>query len=222
MDYFLCNNRLSLEEVTDSEMRFVVGDYLTYFDKEMAERMLGNDGSYCYRNHDGRRYTSVPPDDMRKLLHAIFIDETLRIKVCAAYRFRLDGNVSTCGSYSFSHEFADFMPNPHIDRYNCLGNYERTINSMLLEHNYIGALEQCVASCKSLNWGDSTVMHVFMDTMYGVGQYNDDCIELPDGSIVDPVAAIKWLDGQETAVEGGDGAESEETEEKAEEGTTIE
>ena len=113
------------------------------------------------------------------------------------------------------------MPNPHIDRYNCLGNYERTINSMLLEHNYIGALEQCVASCKSLNWGDSTVMHVFMDTMYGSGHYNNQCIELPDGNIVNPKDAIKWLEKQETAETGGDGTEQKETE-RTEEEATIE
>ena len=32
MEYFLCNNRLVLENVTDTDMYFAVKDYLTYFD----------------------------------------------------------------------------------------------------------------------------------------------------------------------------------------------
>jgi len=91
------------------------------------------------------------------------------------------------------------MPNPHIDQYRCMGNYSATINSLLRDNNYIGALEQCIASCKSLNWGDSTVMAQFIRTMYTGGKR---CIELPDGSIVKPLAAIKWLEEQEATANG--------------------
>ena len=208
MEYFLCNNKLSLDRVTNSELRFSVGDYITYFDKDMVERMLENKGSYVYRGDNGRAYSRIEGERMAKLLHAVFVEESLRIKTCAAYAFVLRGNVSPLSRFVFPFEFNDCMPNPHINEYSCLGNYGRTINEILAENDYIGAIEQCVASCKSLNWGDSTVMQSFMKTLHGKTDINNRCIELPDGSVVRPLQAIEWLEQQ-----GGESSEEETTEE---------
>ena len=63
---------------------------------------------------------------------------------------------------------------------------------------YIGAVSQCVASCKSLNFGDSVVMGEFMESLYGTRtSLNNKCIELPNGSTVTPKEAIAWLKKQE-------------------------
>lgn len=80
-----------------------------------------------------------------------------------------------------------------------MGNYQRAINELLKNHNYIGAIEQCVASCRSLNFADSTVMQEFMRRLYGLSDYNVNirCIELPDGRVVEPKEAIVWLKEQE-------------------------
>ena len=198
MEYFLCNDRLSLEAVTDRDMYFSVKDYLTYFDSEMAERAISNPRSFVYRT-DGRNYSGVSAEKMKKLMWEIFVEESprLRIKFCAAYRFDLNGSVGTQSQHEFSYEFSDAMPNPHIDRYNCMGDYSRTINQLLQRRDYIGALEQCIASCKSLNWGDSPVMGEFMRTIWGESGHNNRCIELPDGRVVKPAEAIQWLERQE-------------------------
>lgn len=202
MEYFLCNDRLVLENVTDTDMYFCVRDYLTYFDSEIAERTINNPRSFVYCN--GREaYRGISAAKMKKLMWEIFVEENprLRIRVCAAYRFNLNGSVGTQGGHNFSYEFSDCMPNPHIDRYNCMGNYKVTINQLLQKRDYIGALEQCVASCKSINWGDSPVMGEFMNTMWGRNHYNNRCIELPDGRVVKPAEAIQWLEEQDGAVE---------------------
>lgn len=192
MDYFLCNNKLYLEHVTNTEMHFCVADYLSYFDKDMVERILSNNRSFVYSSAQG----SIAPEKMAKLIKAIFIDETLHIKFCAAYRFNLNGNVAALTGHEFPAEFGNCMPNTHINNFHCMGGYERTINQLLKDNNYIGALEQCIASCKSLNWGDPTVMSRFMISLYGNAK---SIIELPDGSYVKPAAAIKWLEEQEAA-----------------------
>lgn len=198
MEYFLCNNRLYLENVTDQDMYFAVKDYLMYFDREMAERAINNMRSFVYP-YENNSHNGITKDGMKKLMTEIFVSEEprLRIKFCAAYRFALNGSVGTQGGHRFPSEFSDCMPNTHIDRYNCMGNYPMTINKLLANHDYIGALEQCIASCKSLNWGDSTVMGTFMENMWGSGRVNNRCIELPDGRVVKPVEAIKWLEEQE-------------------------
>jgi hypothetical protein len=196
MEYFLCNNRLYLDGVTDTDMYFTVSDYLEYFDKDMAEGAINNRRSYVYKD-GAQTYTGVSADKMKMLMTELFVAEEprLRIKMCAAYRFNLNGSVSAMGHHCYGYEFGDCMPNPHIDRYSCMGNYVRTINQLLSNRNYIGALEQCVASCKSLNFGDSPVMEWFMQTMWGNGD-NNRCIELPDGRVVKPNEAINWLEEQ--------------------------
>lgn len=211
MEYFLCNDRLVLENVTDRDMYFSVKDYLSYFDSELAERAISNPRSFVYSVVGRDNYRGISVEKMKALMRAIFVDENprVKIKVCAAYRFDLNGNVSPMGGHGFSYEFADCMPNTHIDRYTCMGNYTRTINALLVKRDYIGALEQCIASCKSLNWADSTVMNEFMRTIWGNSDYgyNNRCIELPDGRVVKPADAIQWLEQQEVTTSGQEAEE---------------
>lgn len=203
MEYFLCNKRLALESVTDSTMKFVVCGYASYFDEEMARRVIDNPGSYVYRPNTRNCNNIIPAEDMKMLMEAIFIDGTLKLRFCAAYELQLEGRAKGLSSYSYSADYREYMPNPHIDRYACLGNNEYEINRCLKDNNYIGAIEQCIASCKSLNFADSTVMREFMLRMYGISERhtNNRCIELPDGRVVVPKEAIKYL--KEANVENG-------------------
>lgn len=199
MEYFLCNTKLVLERVTNTDMYFTVKDCLEYFDRDMAEQIINRATSFVYRPDGGSGHTGAAAEKMKKLMTEIFVSEEprLRIRVCASYRFDLNGSVAPNGHRDFGAEYGDYLPNPHINDYNCMGNYTTTINRLLRNHDYIGALEQCVASCKSLNWGDSAVMTSFMRSMWGNGN-NNRCIELPDGRIVKPNEAISWLEQQET------------------------
>jgi hypothetical protein len=196
MEYFLCNKHLSLENVTDTTMRFVVKDYLTYFDEDMAQRILDNPSSYIYKPNGRACNNYILAEDMKLLMTAVFLEQTIKLRVCAAYEFRLEGNVSPLGGYTYGSDYREYMPNMHIDKFRCMGNYSRTINQLLADHNYIGAIEQCIASCKSLNFGDSPVMSEFARQIYGLserGAVNVRCFELPDGRVVTPKEAIAYL-----------------------------
>jgi len=194
MQYFLNNKRLNLQSVDDRVMSFIAQDYITYFDEDMASRMINNRSSYIYRP-DGANYSRhIQESDMERLMTAIFIDCSIKIKVCAAYKFVLNGNVQALNGYRFPSEFNNCMPNPHINTYSCLGSYEYEINKLLSKNDYIGALEQCVASVKSLNFGDSIVMVEFMKDLYTDSRCY---LELPDGRMVSPKEAVKWLKEQE-------------------------
>lgn len=211
MEYFLCNRHLVLERVTNTDMYFAVKDYLEYFDSDMAERIIRNRNSFAYYYGLAHR-GETGAEKAKKLLTEIFVSDNprLRIRFCAAYRFNLNGSVEAMRSHEFGFEFDGYMPNTHIDRYQCLGNYQRAINDMLHKRNYIAAVEQCVASCKSLNWADSTVMETFMNIFWNGAK----CIELPDGSVVKAEQAIEWLEEQDKPAE--EAKEDERTEEKEE------
>lgn len=199
MEYFLANQNLVLQEVTDQYMCFGVKSYVNYFDEDIAERMIETKSSYVYRPNGRACNNIIPEDDMEMLMRAIFIDQILKLRFCATYVFYLSGNIQAPNNCSYGYEFRDCMPNTHTDRYSCLGNYQRVINELLLKHDYIGALEQCIASCGSLNFADATVMEEFMRRIYGISTYdvNTRCIELPGGEVVTPKEAITWLHKQE-------------------------
>lgn len=185
MEYFLCNKRLELESVSGSGMDFAVYDYISYFDEDMVKSVLRNRNSYVYTSARG----SIDKDDMALLMKGVFLDQSVKLRTCASYHFELRGNVEPNTSHSFGSRGIVCLPNTHIDRYGCMGDYPRTINELLKNRNYISAIEQCIASAKSINFGDSIVMGAFMGSMYG----NPKCFELPDGNVVKASEAIEYL-----------------------------
>ena len=194
MDYFLANKRLNLVSVNDDTIRFTVKDYLTYWDRDMAEEIISNRRSYVYYPGGNDMSEKIPADDMEMLMKSIFVDEKLKIKFCSAYDLQLYGRVRGIGGFQYDYNCSDAMANPHIDFYECLGNYTQVFAELLKDRDYIGAIEQCIASCKSLNFGDSIVMSRFMEVLYGLqSEKNNRCIELPNGTVVDPKRAIVWL-----------------------------
>lgn len=201
MDYFLANKKLSLISVDNDTMTFVASDYLEFFDEEMAENVINNANSYLYSVTGG-----APAEDVKMFAKALFIDKSIRIKMCAAYKFEFGIEVRGEKDYPYGAEFRDYTPNPHIDRFSCLGNYRQAINQLLSDGNYIMAIEQCIASAKSLNIGDSCVMEEFFRRLFGTSYYrvNIKCIELPDGSIVNTKGAIEYLKSEENKNEQTD------------------
>ncbi len=192
MNYFLCNKALVLEGVDDDCITFGVKDYMMYFDESLIQRMIENHNSYIYTCRGG---SPISGEDMARLISEIFLEQNLKLRVCAAYRMKIGGGVDGMSNYIFSSEYDGYMPNPHIQYYHCLGGYAEKLNRFMADGNYLGAFEQCMASCRSLNFGDSTVICNFMSKLYDT---STKCIELPNGDIVTQAEAISWIKGGDT------------------------
>lgn len=193
MEYFLTDSKLGIESVSDGVLRFTVKGFFENFDEDEAEANINNDGSAVAREVDGARINRVA---MKKLMTAVFVDRTIKLRVCAAYTFEIGDRirVNAQGNKTYPAEFSSYLPNPHIQRYSCLGNYNQIINERLRDGDYVGAVVQCEVSCNSLAWGDYMVISEFMEKMYTA---TNTCFELPDGRCVDQVGAVKWLEEQE-------------------------
>lgn len=190
MDYFLRNKNLTLIDSSGAQVDFIVQAKLEYYDPEMAERAIDNSNSLLYT-----RGGHVRAEDRKRLYKAIFVDNIISVNVCAAFQLSINGGVNTRGGYPFGEEFNNCMPHPHIDRYNCMGDYVRIVNDLMQRHDYIMALEQCIASTRSLNFADGTVLSHFISTLFDEGSHSR-CLELPDGRVVKPTDAVKWLNEQ--------------------------
>lgn len=190
MDYFLRNKNLTLIDSNGAQIDFIVRAKLEYYDPEMAESAINNKHSLLYT-----RGNYVGIDDRERLYKAIFVDNIISVNVCAAFQLSINGGVVTRGGYHFGEEFNNCMPHPHIDQYNCMGDYVRIVNELMQRHDYIMALEQCIASARSLNFADGTVLSHFISTLFD-GSSRSRCLELPDGRVVKPEDAVKWLNEQ--------------------------
>lgn len=195
MEYFLHNKHVVLENCADDDMRFGVKTYLDYFDPDIADSMIGNRQGSIYGYHHNDKVA----DKVERLMREVFLSDTprIRIRICAAYRLVMNGCVHGLREFAFGSEYDGYIPNMHIQAHACMSSYECAVNEFLLKRDYIGAIEQCVASAKSLDFGDNVVLKEFMDKLWG--EYYDDkkCFELPDGSVVSMKAAYEWLEQED-------------------------
>ena len=200
MDYFLHNKNLVLVSATDTRIIFNAIGYVAYFDEDEAERCIDNPDSYIYYPDGETHENIIAREDIHALMKAVFVDRKLRMKFCSSYSLDLRGNVYSNKHHEYDADCEGCTPNPHIDEFACMGDYTRIINELLVEQNYIGAIEQCIASNVSLNFADTYVMREFMKRIYGISnsKVNMRCIELPDGRVVEPKDAIEYLKSQNT------------------------
>ena len=78
-----------------------------------------------------------------------------------------------------------YIPNPHIGHFGCLGDYHRYIEELLSNRDYIGAINQCVASCKSINVSEFPTLSNFARDIYGLNMIRmPRCFEMPDGRVL--------------------------------------
>ncbi len=203
MQYFMSNRNLYILSSSDSVVKFACKGFLTYFNEDEARSMIREPRSILYRPDGVSREERIPSRDMRLLMTAVFLDQTVKLRLCAAYEMNINGRTKASSACNFGPAFADSLPNAHIQRYACLGNHETVLAELMAARNYIGAVEQCMASCMSLNFGDSVVMKEFMCYIYGLsGSYTGHrCFVLPDGTETTAKGAIEWLKAQENKEE---------------------
>ena len=193
-DYFAANGNVSFVSIDGDKIIFVTKGCLSYWDEELAERMIGNHSSYIYSGCGGRE------KDFELLYRKVFLERAIRIRVCAAYSIARRGRVYRYKNYSFPAGFDTYMPNPHIDRFQCIGDNEPVINQCIAKSDFVGAVDQCVAATLNFNMADSTVMGTFGRMLNKGGDYtpNIKAFELPDGTVTDPEGAIEWIKSQNT------------------------
>lgn len=194
MQFFLHNDHIDLVSCGDREIRFICTGYLNDFDEDTAEDVIKNRFSVLYRNT-----RVLNKDDLFRFYKAVFMDRTIKIRTCAAYRVMLQGSVSGMGGYNFPESYNRYFPNPHIQGHSCTGGYGRDATKALEKQDYVTALNICCMSVCNMNFRDGTVMGTLADHLFSDNGWNRKCVELPDGTVVKPEEAVKWLKEQENA-----------------------
>lgn len=193
IEYFTCNRNLIPVSTHGMAFSFIVKCYLDSFDPDMYETMSRNPHSHLYRDYRApAEFSSM--EDKKLFLDAIFSDDPkLKVKVCAYYSLDARGVADTMSGYDYPDECSDRIPNPHLHYHHCLGNHKRYIEDCIRNGDMIRAVEQCVSSAKSLNIGEGVTACRFIGDLMSA---RNNIFELPDGTSVNGVQALKWLKEQ--------------------------
>lgn len=192
---YIRNNRaIRTEDIGSDRMVITCHGEMTYYDTEPLEKMLEDKRSLIYRNAEGG---NLRGDKIGKLLKAIFIDESIRLLTVARYRIDISRSriSALSGVIDYSSEFMDYLPNPHIEHHGCIGDYNITMAQYVRDGNYIGAVEQCIASAQTMNFYDSTVTGELIRDLSNNYETRK-CIVLPDGSHTTIKGAMEYIDAQ--------------------------
>lgn len=200
MEYFLCNKSLNLVSVRGSTIEFIVTTTISSFDPDVFDSSIHSSGSFFYRHYEtGEKYENAEMTDERikRLMLAIFQDEKLKLRVCAAYKLNFgDGGYYGLKNYTYPEEILrDHTPNQHIQHYACLGNNQTYIRRAMINRDYINAVALCCASATNINFTEANTGTFFMQKICA----NDAgrIIEMPDGSTMTPLDAVKWLEDRD-------------------------
>ena len=185
-EYLSKNENVKITPLGDSVVRVTCFGHGDYYDEEMAERVIDNPDSYLYDIE-----TDLDVEDMRKAFRAIFVDKELRIRLCSSY----DINAGECyvGGVAACDDVDGYMYNPHIQEYQCLGDYSALMSEALRKGDYVGVIDLCVTSCCSLNFADSVVMEKFSEWLV---EDDTKCIEFPDGTVGSFEDAVIFVRGK--------------------------
>lgn len=192
---YVLGERSKCQRNSDKEFQIAVVADLEYFDEEMAERILGNRYSYLYSCSYGDR--ALSEDDVTSLFREVFINRTIKMRMSAVFRLShrtvspIEGGVEeVLGRCPLI--VRNTMPNVHLDKYGCMGNYERIIRQAAENIDCISMVEAAIASTKSLNLGDIPVMNIFTCSLYD--NYDCTCFVVPGrDEVLDAAEAVKWI-----------------------------
>lgn len=186
LQYFLENKNVFIHSKRDDgRITYITTGYITLFDSEVVKECLNNPRSVLYN--------SVPdfsPAVIKKLITGIFIDEKVKVRVCSAWSFSAGGVATPSQCFSFEKQFSNYLPNPHLDNYGCVGSWQQALDEAVCKMDYAYMVDVTSAENTNLNFSDTTVIRVFMRSIMDKSKK---VLELPTGEVVNYEDAVKWM-----------------------------
>ena len=145
-------------------------DTMDYYDEDEFHRLEQRRGSYFYMfDHFTQR-----------VLHGIFAENLGTFKVSSVFKFNTTTLDPTDRGFYTPKLINNFLPNPHLYFYQCLGGNAVPIQEFIVKGEYDAAIQQAVAATKNINFADSTVIQRLGDWISCTP--NSRCIIARDGT----------------------------------------
>lgn len=166
MNYFLRNKNLVLKSCTADYLDFFVAGWFDNWNPDVAKNTFEKGHMSSWLEYHSRHGYS--DDDAKLLYKAIFIDETVRVRLWTHYKLSLR-NGESVNVYSGDRqpdEFGNALPNPHHFYHHCLGNNTTPIVEAMRVRDVVGAIEQCISATKGINLMEYASYHHFSNDLF--------------------------------------------------------
>lgn len=196
INYLTCNKHVNLHRVTDETFEIGVTTTLENYDPDLYDRMSKNRNSAIFKCYPVSEITFSEEETRKRFLDAIFGDDpVLKIKIKAG--FELNFVVKSVDAIEQPVEYEDgYLYNPHLKIHHCIGNNRPEINQCLINSDYVGAIEQCIASAKNMNFAEGSItVSPFFRWLFD--KNCEKVILMPDGTSKTPKEAYEWLLNEE-------------------------
>lgn len=151
-------------------------------------------------------YSGIPAaarDDVRTLFKAIFVDHIFKVKMVANYKLDYNCHVTAIKD-SCSVGGSKAIPNPHINEYACLGNYNPMLADAEDHRDFITAIAICQQSAGSMNLVETISTDYFFND-FAAAYVDDIPVILTDtGESITPKQAIEQLKSANDSVKEGE------------------
>ena len=198
IDYFNHNKSITPVSTYGTELKFIVKTFMEFFDEDMYAKYKKNGVIYQDTGVINAFFRSE--SNRRKLVDELFSEEPkFRVKLCGVYYINTAGSVRSEKQFTYPVDYADYLPNPHLQIFACLGNNKPSIQEALRNGNIIGAIEQCISATKGVNMTE--INQTILPFIKWICNSNNKIIRLEDGRDVTAQEAVEWLDAQKKAQE---------------------
>ena len=163
--------------------------YLSNYDEDFLAQAIKDRHSFIYRLVP----TKYDRDAVQKALEKIFINQEIRIRMCAGYTITSGGNFAGIRHHDFRGDEATRAPNTHVNNHRCLGGNEDVILEYMDRFDFIGAIEQSIGSAGSINFHETVTSHPFLEDCFGHNVDERPVFELPDGTLMKFSEVINYV-----------------------------
>lgn len=194
--YLQDNTGIEILETSDLNFSIVAKGYLTNVDADILEEYAANEKSFLYVGRIAKPcFEQI--ENKRKLLLALFGNNAkYRVKVAAIY-YLTSYKVETYSKHRIDdivEDHENFIVNPHVYYFACLGEYKPLITNALRDGDIIQAMDLCIASVSSMNIAESATATKFLDELYTTSKK---CIVDEYGNSMTPEEALNKIESEE-------------------------
>lgn len=197
VEYLATNGNIHGLNIQNNRIYFSVSTLLNNYNIDAWEVFSKRGGIY-----NGEYNTRITSDAFKKeenrkiLFDSIFSDDPLlMVRMAGNYQLDIqDNRVYTSDRYDYTDidpVFQNCLPNPHLKLFSCLGGYKDRVMRALMDRNYIGAIELCIASAGSVNLDETT--QTFRPFLGWILNSTDKILVTKDGKEMTPEEALIWL-----------------------------
>lgn len=166
MNYFLANRNLYLREANQDYLDFYDVAWLSNWDPDKATATFGKD--HCSGWLESISKFNVIEEDAKLLYKAIFLDETVKVRLWSHICLYLRGDdpMNIQGHGNCLEEIQNALPNPHHQYNTCGGANRAYVAQCIADRDVVGALEQCVSATAGINIAEHASYQYFARDLF--------------------------------------------------------